>query len=102
MKITRENILSVCEKYLFIFHKNEKYGYWDNVSPKQIYAVNKNGFVCRDCRYPYYFNHYLDNDCKVFISNDWHNNYASLEEMSIDEEVDKESLKNLVKELNND
>ena len=60
MKLTKENILSVCNKYLFIFYKNEKYGYWDNDSPRQIYVINKNGFICRDCRSPYYFNSYLE------------------------------------------
>ena len=65
MKLTKENILSVCNKYLFIFYKNEKYGYWDNDSPRQIYAINKNGFICRDCRSPYYFNRYLEDDCEL-------------------------------------
>ena len=102
MKLTKENILSVCNKYLFIFHKNERYGYWDNASPRQIYAINKNGFICFGCRSPYYFNHYLEDDCKIFISDDWHNNYAGLEDMDADEEVDKESLKNFIDCVNND
>jgi len=95
MKLTKENILSVCGKYLFVFRKNEKYGYWGNCSPRNIYAVNNFGFVCTN-REIFYFNHYLDDDCKIFISDDWHNNYASLENMIPDEEVDKESLKNLI------
>lgn len=102
MKLTKENILSVCDKYLFIFYKNEKYGYWDNDSPRKIYAINKDGFICYDCRSPYYFNHYLEGNCKIFISDDWHNNYASLEDMDADEEVDKESLKNFIDCVNND
>ena len=96
MKLTKENILSVCNKYLFIFHKNEKYGYWDNDSPRQIYAINKNGFICFDCRSPYFYNHYLEDGYKIFISDDWHNNYAGLEDMDADEEVDKESLKKFI------
>ena len=102
MKLTKENILSVCEKYLFIFCKNEKYGYWDNDSPRQIYAINKYGFVCYNYRYPFYFNHYLDDNYKIFISDNYHNNYASLENMDADEEVDKESLKNLIACIDNE
>lgn len=102
MKLTKENILSVCNKYLFIFYKNEKYGYWDNDSPRQIYAINKNGFICCGCRSPYYFNRYLEDNCKIFISDDWHNNYASLEDMDADEEVDKESLKNFIDCIDNE
>lgn len=102
MKLTKENILSVCEKYLFIFYKNEKYGYWENDSPRQIYAINKYGFVCYGCCSPYYFSHYLEDNCKIFISDDWHNNYASLEDMDTDEEVDKESLKHFIDCVDNE
>lgn len=102
MKLTKENILSVCEKYLFIFYKNEKYGYWENDSPRRIYAINKNGFICYDCRNPCYFNRYLNDNCKIFISDDWHNNYASLEDMDTDEEIDKESLKHFIDCIDNE
>ena len=101
MKLTKENILSVCGKYLFIFYKNEKYGYWGNTSPSHIFAINKYGFVCEHCDI-HYFNHYLDDNCKIFISNDWHNNYANLEDMDTDEEVDKESLKNFIDCIDNE
>ena len=40
--------------------------------------------------------------CKIFISDDWHNNYASLEDMDTDEEVDKESLKNFIDCIDNE
>lgn len=76
MKLAKENILSVCGKYLFVFYKNEKYGYWENDSPRQICSINKFGFVCNN-RETYYFSHYLEDNCKIFISDDWHNNYAS-------------------------
>lgn len=102
MKLTKENILSVCGKYLFIFYKNEKFGYWDNDSPRQIYAINKNGFICYDYRNPCYFNRYLNDNCKIFISDNWHNNYASLEDMDADEEVDKESLKHFIDCVDNE
>lgn len=92
MELTKENILSVCGKYLFVFYKNERCGYWENVSPKKILSINKFGFVC-DNRETYYYNHYLKDNCKIFISDDWHNNYASLEAMDANEEVDKKSLK---------
>lgn len=95
MKLTKENILSVCNKYLFIFYKNEEYGYWENDSPRQIYAINKNGFICNN-REIYYFTHYLDDNCKIFISDNWYSNYAILENMDADEEVDKESLKHFI------
>ena len=101
MKLTKENILSTCGKYLFIFHKNKKYGYWENDSPNHIFAINKWGFVCEHCDI-YYFNHYLDDNCRIFISDDLHNNYASLEDMDAYEEVDKESLKVLIKTIENE
>ena len=101
MKLTKENILSVCGKYLFVFYKNEEYGYWENDSPSEIYAINNFGFVCTDGE-TYYFNHYLGDDCRLFISCKGYNNYASLEDMNSLEEVDKESLKNLVEELNDE
>ena len=100
MKLSKENILSTCGKYLFIFYKNEKYGYWNNDSPRQICSINKFGFVCNN-RETYYFSHYLDDNCKIFISDDWHNNYASLEDMDTDE-VDKESLKNFIDCVDNE
>ena len=101
MKLTKENILSVCNKYLFVFYKNEKYGYWENTSPNQIFAINEYGFVCEHCDI-HYFNHYLNDNCRIFISCKDYNNYASLEDMDADEEVDKESLKNFIDCMNND
>lgn len=101
MKLTKENILSVCGKYLFVFYKNEKYGYWENTSPSQISSINKFGFVC-DNRTTHYFSHYLDDNCKIFISNDYHHNYARLESMNANEEVDKESLKNFINCIDNE
>lgn len=101
MKLTKENILSVCNKYLFVFYKNEKYGYWENTSPNQIFAINEYGFVCEHCDI-HYFNHYLNDNCRIFISCKDYNNYASLEDMDADEEVDKESLKNFIDCVNND
>ena len=101
MKLSKENILSTCGKYLFVFYKNEKFGYWENDSPRQIRSINKFGFVC-DNRETYYFTHYLDDNCKIFIRNDWHNNYASLEDMDTDEEIDKESLKHFIDYVDND
>jgi len=100
MKLTKENILSTCGKYLFIFCKNEKFGYWENDSPRQIHSINKNGFVCNN-REIYYFNHYLDDNCRIFISCKDYNNYAHLEDMDTDEEVDKESLKNFIDCMDN-
>ena len=101
MKLTKENILSVCNKYLFVFYKNEKYGYWENTSPSQIFAINEYGFVCEHCDI-HYFNHYLNDNCRIFISCKDYNNYASLEDMDANEEVDKESLKNFIDCVNND
>lgn len=49
-----------------------------------------------------FFNRYLDDNCKIFISDNWHNNYASLENMDTDEEVDKESLKHFIDCVDNE
>ena len=99
MKLTKENILSTCGKYLYVFYKNKKFGYWENTHPNHIFAINNFGFVCEDCEI-HYFNHYLDDDCRIFISN--YNNYFRLEDMNQSEEVDKESLRNFIKYVEND
>lgn len=70
----------------------------ENTSPNRIFAINKYGFICKNCNI-HYFNHYLNDDCRIFISCKDYNNYASLENMNPLEEVDKESLKNLIEEL---
>lgn len=101
MKLSKENILSTCGKYLYIFYKNKKFGYWENTHPNHIFAINKFGFVCENCEI-HYFNHYLDNDCRIFINDSDYNNYARLEDMNQSEEVDKESLRNFIKYVEND
>ena len=71
--ITKDNMLDLCGKYIFVISKNE-FG----VSPKRIYAINKYGVV-RDDNSMYYWNHIKEDEFDYYVCDSWLNNYASRE-----------------------
>ena len=74
--ITKDNILDLCDKFIFIISKKE-YG----VPYNKIYAINKYGILCNDYRVCYYWKHIKsdieNNKFDYFICDDWANGYAS-------------------------
>ena len=71
--ITKDNVLDLCGKYIFVISKNE-FG----VSPTRINAINKYGIVCDDnsmC----YWNHIKEDKFDYYVCDSWLNNYAGRE-----------------------
>ena len=70
--ITKDNILDLCDKYIFVIGKKE-FG----VPPKRIIAIHKRGIVTEHATY--YWSHILSDEFDYYISDTWLNGYANRE-----------------------
>lgn len=72
--ITKNNVLDLCDKYIFVIGKKE-FG----VPPKRILSIHKRGIVTEYTTY--YWSHILSDKDKFdyYISDTWLNGYASRE-----------------------